>query len=115
MRLDHRVRWELRRRWQPFVTRHFRYRGMALVGRDVPDVPECHQTYRPEHSCAQHDGSHVHAWVRCIVVTKMGTNPQEATRCKVCGARKCDSPVCTERRHHRGPHHEATGYRMVGS
>lgn len=108
------LRWRLRIRWSWWVARRFRYRGQYLVGRNVPDVAECHSTYVKGHTCAQHDGSHVHQWVRCVVTHKDGTHPQEAHRCTVCGARKCDMD-CTERRHHVGPHHEAGGYRMVGS
>lgn len=105
--------WRIRFAW--WRARRFGYRGQYLVGRDVPDVPECHATLRPDHSCPQHDGSHLHRWVPCVVTYKDGTHPQDAHRCTVCGGRKCDVPACTERRHHVGPHHEATGYRLVGA
>lgn len=104
----HRIRFE----WWRVKT--FGYRGQYLVGRDVPDVAECHSQFREGHACPQDDGLHVHRWVPCVVTHKDGTHPQEAHRCLDCGARKCDM-ACSERRHHVGPHHEASGFRMVGS
>ena len=108
------LRWRLRVRWEWFVTRHFRYRGENLVGRDVPDVGECHRQYVEGHSCPQDDGSHQHEWVRCVVTNKRGERTGEAYRCRICGGRKCDMD-CNERRHHLGPHHQDDGtLRMVG-
>lgn len=108
-----RLRWRLRTRWGWWFARTFHYRGQHLVGRDVPDVAECHRTYDPSHSCAQHDGSHQHRWVWCAITNKGKHGPRWAWRCLDCGGRKCDMD-CSERRHHKGPHHESTGYRMVG-
>jgi hypothetical protein len=93
--------------------------NLVIVGRDIPDVMECHghrggPLLEPR-TCPQCDGSHDHAWVQCIVLDKAGTLIGEATRCRICGGRKCDDHLCRERRHHRGPHIDWNGrLRRVG-
>jgi hypothetical protein len=85
-----------------------------------PVVDECygHRTTKQrgdaEPTCPQCDGSHRHRWLAwhqapqvapgtsCVVQM---SGPGLPVRCAQCGTRKCDDPVCTERRHHRGPHH----------
>ncbi len=98
------LRWRLHTRWSWWKARTFGYRGQILVGRDVPNVDECHDQHQPGHSCPQHDGMHFHHWVRCVVTDKLGAHPQDATRCTICGGRKCDMPGCLALRHHRGEH-----------
>lgn len=96
--------------------------NLVIVGRDLPDVMECHghwnerQQGNPLASCSQCDGSHEHAWVRCLVLDKAGSLIDVATRCRVCGGRKCDDHLCCERRHHAGPHMNWNGrLRRVGA
>lgn len=81
-----------------------------IVGENVPDVRECfgHPVKRhpsqadlTRSQCDQCNGSHDHDWVSCATIFAGGGIP---VRCHVCGARKCDTLGCIERRHHRGPH-----------
>ena len=85
---------------------------IIVVGRDLPDVPECFGHKELTESCPQCDGSHRHQWRRCLVV--QGDSFDIARRCLVCGGRACDV-ACIERRHHAGPHIAPNGrVRMVG-
>lgn len=82
-----------------------------IVGRDLPDVWECYGAATHRHTetshCTQCDGSHKHDWVRCLVLN--GYYPAIATRCLVCGGRKCDNSSCSGRRHHSDAHIYANG------
>lgn len=92
-----------------------------VVGRDLPDVPECYgynakspaaMVLHPSEVCAQCDGSHEHEWryALCLI------NEAFAYRCLVCGARKCDNLGCQSRRHHQDAHIMWSGaVKAVGS
>lgn len=71
-----------------------------------PIVNECHGhpflKGGTMQSCAQCDGSHQHEWAEGETV--YAGDVTNAVRCIHCGARKCDRPLCTSRRHHRDPH-----------
>lgn len=83
---------------------------ILIVGRDLPDVPECHG--HREGTCRQCDGSHRHRWRKVLVVC--GSDFDVARRCLDCGGRQCDV-ACLERRHHQGPHIAPNGtLRQVG-
>ena len=101
----------LRRR----IAERYAWPDLVVVGREIPDVGECH-VHRDGGSCAQCDGSHAHLWRRCVVLAKGGGFIGSATRCEVCGGRKCDVPACKERRHHLSPHmaHNGTVLGRVG-
>lgn len=84
-----------------------------------PLVDECYGHQRAvrrgetDPTCPQCDGSHRHRWlawheapqvapgISCVAKMSGSGLP---VRCAVCGGRKCDDPVCAERRHHDGPH-----------
>jgi hypothetical protein len=99
-----------------------------------PVVPECyghrHPSDNPGGTCDQCSGNHAHVWVEWAPPGQGGHvadadltlgsviggtwGPGKATRCTVCGARKCDMD-CLERRHHLGPHLSPDGaLRQVG-
>lgn len=111
----------LRRFW-PLIRR---WRDWQLQRRAPwPIVWECYGTdkaipHRREDgsyalTCAQCDGSHYHAWAAWEDAPLGGAGTP--VRCRICGARKCDHPECTARRHHRDPHNTGEGYfEPVGS
>jgi hypothetical protein len=77
-----------------------------------PIVGECYG-HPAGGSCTQCDGSHPHRWKAWTGAPRVGagtvvvggtSGPGLPVRCVECGTRKCDAPVCAERRHHRGPH-----------
>lgn len=70
-----------------------------------PEVNECYGHKNPWEACAQCNGDHDHVWRRGLARWSRSI----PVRCRLCGARKCDMPACTERRHHRGPHLLLTG------
>ncbi len=94
----------MNRRW---AERHA-FPDLVVVGRQIPDVGECH-LHRDGSTCAQCDGRHQHKWRRCVVLAKGGGFIGVATRCWVCGARKCDNEGCQGRRHHRDAHVYTSG------
>lgn len=74
-----------------------------------PDVQECYgyadttaaRLLHPNLTCDQCDGSHDHQWVSHPLPAGL------ATRCTICGARRCggsDPKDCNSRRHHLDPH-----------
>ena len=79
-----------------------------------PVVGECHG-HRDGSTCLQCDGSHDHEWAAWRGAPRveglLGTSvvgghsgPGIPVRCRICGGRKCDVPVCVSRRHHLDPH-----------
>ncbi len=86
-----------------------------------PIVQECYghnpnsaasRHLHPKPTCPQCDGSHEHVWVQGLVGTD--THYDEATRCLICGGRKCD--FCSSRRHHEDPHILGGGtFRAIGA
>lgn len=101
----------LRRRW----SERYAFPGLVVVGREITDVGECY-LHRDDSTCAQCDGSHQHEWRRCVVLNKQGGFVGEATRCRICGGRKCDNVGCRGRRHHRDAHvYESGRVRAVGA
>jgi hypothetical protein len=65
-----------------------------------PLVGECNSSHFAEHACEQCEPTHAHrwkAWPKAPEWWKSG--PGVPVRCRSCGARKCDSEDCRERRH----------------
>ena len=94
----------------------WRLARIQIVGRDLPEVHECYGghdskaaklLYGDVKECPQCDGKHRHEWVDCLVLN--GVYPEVATRCRICGGRKCDRSSCSARRHHRDAHTFANG------
>lgn len=90
------------------LAERYAFPDLVVVGREIPDVGECH-LHRDGSSCAQCDGRHQHEWRRCVVLAKGGGFVGDATRCRICGARKCDNHGCQSRRHHQDAHVYASG------
>lgn len=76
-----------------------------------PDVMECHgwnpnsrtaMELHPDPLCPQCDDQHEHDWV--AGPRRLSYGHGRPVRCRHCGARKCDTPRCTLRRHHEMPH-----------
>ena len=96
---------------------------LFVLGHTVPEVEECygtgrdvpHRIYGPDGTwtggyhdfCDQCRGDHRHEWVS-VKVQHHPSGEVMASRCHVCGGRKCDLD-CIERRHHRGPHQSPEG------
>lgn len=98
----------LRRR----LAERYAWPDLVVVGRQVPDVMECH-IHPSGETCPQCDGFHAHQWRECVVLAKGGHFSGVAHRCDICGGRKCDVRACKERRHHRSPHMAHNG-RILG-
>jgi len=80
-----------------------------------PVVEECYGHPRGQRrrdgraGCEQCYGTHEHRWVEWLDYREQDgrftvSGPGSPVRCETCGARKCDMPVCSLKRHHRSVH-----------
>lgn len=65
-----------------------------------PIVGECHSDHIAEHVCEQCQPTHAHEWRAWSKAPRwVAGGPGVPIRCRRCGARKCDAPLCHRRRH----------------